>query len=263
MHCRSLYPACRFALAVFAVLFVSISLAAADDPKPEEKTPDAKPAEPAPPSTVVAAPRPDDGWKQRHAGLNEEAKKGGYEMIFLGDSITDGWHGGGRLVWSKFYDKRHALNLGIGGDRTQHVLWRIENGNIEGLHPKLAVLMIGTNNSNGNDNTAEEIGAGIQAIVKKLREKLPETKVLVLAIFPRGEKPNPQREKNAKASEIAAQLADNKDVFYLDIGPKFLASDGTLARDIMPDLLHLSPTAYEMWAEAIEPKVAEVFGDPR
>ena len=114
------------------------------------------------------------------------------------------------------------MNLGIGGDRTQHVLWRLDNGNIEGIKPKVAVLMIGTNNSNGNDNTAEEIADGIKAIVEKLREELPETKVLLLAVFPRGEKPNPQREKNAKASEMASKLADGKKVHYLDIGPKFL-----------------------------------------
>ena len=123
-------------------------------------------------------------------------------------------------MWAKYYGKRNAVNLGIGGDRTQHVLWRLDHGNVDGISPKLAVLMIGTNNSNGTDNTAEEIAAGIKAIVKKLRTKLPQTKVLILAVFPRGEKPNPQREKNAKASEIAAKLADDKMVFFLDIGAK-------------------------------------------
>ena len=153
------------------------------------------------------------------------------------------------------------MNLGIGGDRTQHVLWRLDNGNIEGISPKLAVLMIGTNNSNGTDNTAEEIGVGIQAIVKKLREKLPTTKVLILAVFPRGEKPNPQREKNAKASEIASKLADNESIFFLDIGPKFLTADGTLTKEIMPDFLHLTPKGYEIWAEAIEPSVVKLMGE--
>lgn len=136
-------------------------------------------------------------------------------------------------------------------------------GRFLGLHPKLVVLMIGTNNSNKDDNTAAEIGAGITAIVHKLREKLPESKVLVLAIFPRGEKPSPQREKNAEASKIASQLADGKHVFYLDIGPKFLAEDATLSRDIMPDLLHLSPKGYQIWAESIEPQVAELMGEKK
>jgi beta-glucosidase len=213
------------------------------------------------PSTLKPVPR-EGGWMDRHNSFNERVKKGDVDLLFIGDSITQGWEGAGKDVWEKYYGPRKAVNLGIGGDRTQHVLWRLENGNIAGIKPKLAVLMIGTNNSNGTDNTAEEIGAGIQAIVKTLRHDLPETKVLILAIFPRGDKPSPQREKNAKASEIASQLADNKDVFYLDIGPKFLEADGaTLSREIMPDLLHLNPKSYGIWAESIEPTVAKLMGE--
>ena len=197
----------------------------------------------------------------RHEKFNERVKQGNADLIFIGDSITQGWEGAGKDAWEKHYGKRNAVNLGIGGDRTQHVLWRLDHGNIDGIKPKLAVLMIGTNNSNRDDNTAEEIGAGIETIVKRLREKLPETKVLVLAIFPRGEGPNPQREKNAKASEIASKLADNKMVFYLDIGPKFLGDGGALSKDIMPDYLHLTPKGYDIWAAAIEPSVAQLMGE--
>jgi len=214
------------------------------------------------PSTVVPVPR-DGGWLNRHQSFNERVKKGNVDLLLIGDSITQGWEGAGKEAWAKHYDKRNAVNLGIGGDRTQHVLWRLDNGNVEGISPKLAVLMIGTNNSNGTDNTAEEIGAGITAIVKKLREKLPQTKVLILAVFPRDEKPTPRREKNAKASEIAAKLADNENVFYLDIGSKFLTPEGLLTKDIMPDYLHLSPQGYTIWAEAIEPKVAELMGEKK
>lgn len=219
-------------------------------------------AEDKAPSTVVPVPR-DGGWMNRHQSFNERVKKGNVDLLLIGDSITQGWEGAGKEAWAKHYDKRNAVNLGIGGDRTQHVLWRLDNGNVEGISPKLAVLMIGTNNSNGTDNTAEEIGAGITAIVKKLREKLPQTKVLILAIFPRDEKPTPRREKNAKASEIASKLADNQNVFYLDIGSKFLTPDGLLTKDIMPDYLHLSPQGYTIWAEAIEPKVAELMGEKK
>ena len=213
------------------------------------------------PSTVDPVPREGKFWTDRHESFNQRVKEGNVDLVFIGDSITQGWEGAGKEVWAKLYAKRDAVNLGIGGDRTQHVLWRLDHGNIDGINPKAAVLMIGTNNSNGNDNTAEEIGAGITAIVKKLREKLPNTKVLVLAVFPRGAKPNPQREKNAKASQIASQLADNQMVYYLDIGPKFLAEDGTLSKDIMPDLLHLSPRGYEIWAESIEPTLAQLLGE--
>ncbi len=209
-------------------------------------------------------PTPKDAnWVKRHEGFNERIKKGDVDLLFIGDSITDAWSGPGNEAWAKHWAPRKAVNLGIGGDRTQHVLWRLENGNVDGIKPKLAVLMIGTNNSNGNDHTGEEIGAGIKAIVAKLREKLPETKVLVLAVFPRGEKPNPQREKNAKASEIAAGAADNKMVYFMDIGPKFMEADGTIKREIMPDVLHLSSKAYDIWAEAIEPKVAELMGEKK
>jgi beta-glucosidase len=217
-------------------------------------------AEDKQPSTLVPAPR-DGAQMARHEKFNERVKQGNVDLILIGDSITQGWEGAGKDVWEKYYGKRNAVNLGIGGDRTQHVLWRLDHGNIDGISPKLAVVMIGTNNSNGADNTAEEIGAGIQAIVKKLREKLPQTKVLLLAVFPRDEKPNPRRDKIAKVNEIASQVADGKDVVYLDIGPKFLSADGTLSKDVMPDFLHLSPKGYEIWAEAIEPKVKELMGE--
>jgi beta-glucosidase len=237
---------CRSLVSALALALVAASVVVAADP----------------PSTVVPVPR-EGGWIERHNSFNDRVKKGDVDLLLIGDSITQGWEGAGKDAWAKHYTPRKAVNLGIGGDRTQHVLWRLENGNIEGIKPKLAVLMIGTNNSNGTDNTAEEIAAGIEAIVKKLREQLPETKVLVLAIFPRGEKPNPQREKNAKASEIASKLADGQNVFFLDIGPKFLTADGTLTREIMPDFLHLSPQGYTIWAEAIEPEVAKLMGETK
>ena len=212
------------------------------------------------PTTVEPVPR-DGGWMQRHESFNKRVAEGDVGLLLIGDSITQGWEGAGKDVWAKYYTPRKAVNLGIGGDRTQHVLWRLDHGNVDGIQPKLAVLMIGTNNSNGTDNTAEEIAAGIEAIVKKLRAKLPQTKVLILAIFPRGKMPNPQRDKNAKASELAAKTADGQMVYFLDIGKEFLKPDGALTEDIMPDYLHLSPAGYEIWAKSIEPKVKELIGE--
>jgi lysophospholipase L1-like esterase len=212
-------------------------------------------------SSTEPVPRTSRGHLDRHKGMNKRVKQGNVDLIFVGDSITAGWEKTGKKTWAKHFGKLNAVNLGVGGDRTQHVLWRLENGNLDGIKPKAAVLMIGTNNSGGDEYTAEDIGAGITAIVAKLREKLPETKILVLAIFPRGKSPDPQREKNAKASEIASKLADDKHVFYLDIGPKFLESDGTLSEEIMPDLLHLSPKGYEIWAEAIDDKLQSLMND--
>lgn len=212
------------------------------------------------PSTVKPVPR-QGGWMDRHNKMNERVKQGNVDLLMIGDSITQGWEGaGGKEVWKKFYDKRNAVNLGIGGDQTQHVLWRLENGNIEGIKPKLAVIMIGTNNSGGNK--PEEIAEGIKAIVERLRAKLPETKVLILGIFPRGvNDQDARRQVNAKTNEIVAKLADDKAVFYLDIGAKFLQEDRTLSKEIMPDLLHLSPKGYAIWAESIEPTVAKLMGE--
>jgi beta-glucosidase len=212
-------------------------------------------------ASTKPVPRTDAWWQARHKSMNDRVKKGNVDLLMIGDSITHGWEGGGRDVWKKYYEKRNAVNLGIGGDQTQHVLWRLENGNIDNISPKLAVLMIGTNNV-GCKNP-EEIAAGVKAIVTKLRTKLPQTKVLVLAIFPRGpDTKDWSRQVNSKTNEIIAKLADDKDVFFLDIGPKFLTADGTLPRDIMPDLLHPNPKGYGIWAEAIEPSVKKLMGEP-
>lgn len=208
---------------------------------------------------VVPAPRQDQWWQQRHQSMNERVKQGNVDLIFIGDSITHGWEGGGKEVWEAYYGQRNAVNLGIGGDRTQHVLWRLDNGNIEGIHPKLAVIMIGTNNAGANQ--PEETAEGIKAIVEKLRAKLPETKILLLAIFPRGENPqDPLRQKNEKVNEIIAKLDDGKMVKFVSINHAFLTMDGGLPKDIMPDLLHPNARGYAIWAAAIEPYLAEVLG---
>ncbi|HEX4147642.1 MAG TPA: platelet-activating factor acetylhydrolase IB subunit, partial [Pirellulales bacterium] len=212
----------------------------------------------AEPDTVKPVPR-EGKWAARQDSINARAKEGQVDLIMIGDSITQGWEAGGQEAWKKYYGSRHAMNAGISGDRTQHVLWRLEHGNVDKLSPKLAVVMIGTNNA--KDNEPQDTAAGITAIVHKLREKLPQTKILLLAIFPRGETPNdPLRQKNEEVNKIIKHLDDGSMVRYLDIGNKFLDSSGTLSREIMPDLLHLTPKGYEIWASAIEPQVSEVLG---
>lgn len=200
-------------------------------------------------------------WTLRNDAVNERVKQGDVDLLFIGDSITHAWENAGKKYWDKYYAPRKAVNMGFSGDRTQHVLWRLDHGHLEGISPKLAILMIGTNNSNGNDNTAEEIADGIIAICKKIRTKCPKTKILILAIFPRGPEPSAQREKNAKASLLASKIADGKMIHYLDINDKFLTKDGFLSKKIMPDYLHPNEAGYKIWAEAIEPKVAELMGD--
>lgn len=214
-----------------------------------------------PQAADVAAPKmtragqTDPNFIKRHEGFVEIAKAGGIDLLFLGDSITDGWRSQTQ-TWATAFGPYKPANFGIGGDRTQHVLWRITNGELEGIMPKAVVLMIGTNNS-GSDS-AEDIAKGITKIVETILAKSPKTKVLLLAVFPRGEKPNTAREKIKKVNSIIAKLDDGKKVFYLDIGAKFVEPDETISRDIMPDFLHLSPKGYKIWADAITPKLAEL-----
>lgn len=214
-------------------------------------------------SANTAAPRGDDGWKRRAELLNQRVKETpDAQLLFIGDSITQGWEGGGAAdVWKKYYGNRKAVNLGIGGDRTQHVLYRLQNGNLEGIKPKVAVVMIGTNNSNGDDNTPGQIADGIRAIVKELRSKQPQMKVLLLGIFPRSENLTPQRGKLTLINQVIHKLDDGENVHFLDIGHRFLNEEGLLPASVMPDYLHLTPDAYRIWAEAIEPKLASLLGD--
>jgi lysophospholipase L1-like esterase len=211
-------------------------------------------------TAVVPADRlGDQWWKDRHEHVLELNVKGEAELLFIGDSITQGWEGAGKDVWATRYDRYHAANLGFGGDRTQHVLWRLDQGEVDGFKPKAAVLMIGTNNSNASDNTADEIAAGVKAVVERLQLKHPKMHILLLGVFPRGEKPNPQRDKIASVNSTIAKLDDGKTVHYLDIGGKFLQPDGSISKEIMPDFLHLSPKGYQIWADAIEPKLGELM----
>jgi lysophospholipase L1-like esterase len=202
---------------------------------------------------------PQQGFVKRHEGFVEIAKKGGVDVVFFGDSITDGWRGAGKDAWAKNFEPLKSANFGIGGDRTQHVLWRITGGELEGIKPKVAVVMIGTNNS-GSDSAAD-IAEGVTEVVKLIKSKSPETKVLLLAVFPRGQKiPNTGNDKLIEVNKTVAKLDDGKTVRYLDIGPKFLDKEGQLPKEIMPDYLHLSPKGYEIWAEAMLPLLNEMLG---
>jgi lysophospholipase L1-like esterase len=245
----------------FTSMLIYASVAGASQAVTTDATqPGAAVVAPQQPASVIPVPR-QGNWMKRHESMNNRVKKGDVDLLFIGDSITQGWEGAGKEVWKKYYDKRNAVNLGISGDQTQHVLWRLENGNIDGISPKLAVIMIGTNNANAK-HKADDIVAGVRAIVEKLRDKLPQTKILVLGIFPRGEDDNnPIRQVNMKANEGIAKLADGKMIFYLDIGEKFLDPDRKLSKEIMPDRLHLSPKGYTIWAESIEPEIVKLMGE--
>lgn len=216
-------------------------------------------------TATIPAPR-DAGWVKRHEGFVEEtrAKKENVDLLFLGDSITDGWRGKGQAVWDKFYAPRNALNLGIGGDRTQHVLWRLQNGEVDGLKPKVTILLIGINNTpNEKDgtprNTAPEVVEGVTAVVKEIQKRLPKTKVLLLAVFPYKQKGDPMRDKVAEINTGISKLAKKKKVTFLDINQKFIEPDGTLSMEIMPDLLHPNEKGYQIWADGMEPTLAQLM----
>lgn len=208
---------------------------------------------------VIPMPGGSDTWHERHQAMNARAKEGNVDLVYIGDSIVGNRKWEGKPVWDHYYARRNGTILGISGDRTQQVLWRLQNGNIDGISPRLAIVMIGQNN--GPFNTGEEIGAGVTAIVQTLREKVPETKILVLAIFFRGEKPTEERAVLTKANEIASKLADGEHVFYMDVNYLFLQPDGSIPASLMPDFEHPNEEGHRVWAAAIEPMVAELMGD--
>jgi lysophospholipase L1-like esterase len=198
-------------------------------------------------------------WVARHEGFVKEAQAGGIDLLFMGDSITDNWRSGGKNVWKKFYGSRHPANFGIGGDRTQHVIWRIEHGELDGISPKVIVLMIGTNN--GGTDSADQISEGVEKIVSDMREKCPKSKILLLAIFPRNkpaDKPE-QLDTIRKVNERIAKLDDGKMITSLDINKVFLGPDGKVPAEIMPDFLHPNEHGYQLWADAMEPTLAKML----
>ena len=258
-------PAPRHSLHFF--LAVILLAPCADAFAQATATPSAPPAqnrakEPADvPAVKGNAGDPNNGFLKRHQGFLKdlEARHGKVGVLFVGDSITDGWRGQGKKVFEQNYGSMDPLNIGIGGDRTQHVLWRLEHGEVEGISPSAAVLMIGTNNLGSNGN--EEIVAGVTRIVQTLHSKLPRAKVLLLGIFPRGAKADDPARARIKAINAELQKLDDggKTVKYLDIGDKFLAEGGSLPKDVMPDALHPNEKGYQIWADAMGPVLDEML----
>jgi lysophospholipase L1-like esterase len=206
----------------------------------------------------ATTPSPRNDWIERHNGFVARARDGGIDVLFVGDSITDGWRNRGKAVWAERYEPLKSANFGIGGDKTEHVLWRLQNGELEGFKPKAAVLMIGTNNT--PRDSAAQIAEGVTAIVKEIRQRTPDTKILLLAIFPRAEKPDhPLRQKINAINPVIAKLHDGQHVFFLDINDKFLQPDGILPASIMPDFLHPYEEGYKIWGEAMAGKLAELL----
>jgi len=200
-------------------------------------------------------------WQPRHKAKLELAKQGDVDLLLLGDSISYGWEEEGMdEIWHQYYPDLNTFNLGFKGDRTEHVLWRLQNGAVSELSPKLTVLMIGTNNTGQKMDPGEHTALGIKAIIDELQARLPTTKILLLGIFPRNKSPyNDMRRRNGKINRLIADFADGQRVVYLNINQEFLDGEGNLSEEIMPDLLHPNIDGYRIWAQAMEPAVRKLL----
>jgi len=215
----------------------------------------------------VAAPKTGSSrFFELHEAFLKRGKAGPIGVLFLGDSITEGWAKAPH-IWEHYYGKYQPANFGISGDRTQHVIWRIENGELDGIAPKVVVLMLGTNNT--GKNTAAEIAAADRKIVQLIQQRLPQAKILLLAIFPRGPRPlkDGKTDPWEKMMEIIhavntdlAKLDDGKQIRFLDINARFLDNEGkTIPNIVMPDQLHPNAAGYQLWAEAMQPTLDEMM----
>jgi len=194
-------------------------------------------------------------FRAKHEDNVAIAKKGNIDLLFMGDSITDFWRMpegdyAGKPVFDKYFGDKKAANFGIAGDTTQGVLYRLQNGEGQGFSPRAVMLMIGTNNT--VRNTAPEIAEGIGAVILELRKDFPDAKILLLGVFPRASAKDPLRTVIKEINQRISKLNDDEHVFYLDIGEKFLDSNGQIPTDVMKDALHPSTKGYEIWAEAVK-----------
>jgi len=213
------------------------------------------------PATTPVSRLAEDWWKVRHEACVAATTRADFDVAFLGDSITQGWESVGKPYWDKNFAPLKSANFGFSGDRTEHVLWRLDNGEIIGAKPKLIVIMIGTNNIGHGSSNSAQTAEGVRAIVGKLRAALPSTQVLLLGTFPRGQAASDNgRRAVASAVESYKSVADGRSVHFLDIGPKFVSQDGSIQAAIMPDYLHLSPAGYQIWGDNILPAMKTILG---
>jgi enterochelin esterase family protein len=212
---------------------------------------------------VQTAPWAVNWWMPRHeAKLAQRKAMKQVDLLMIGDSITHGWEDKGKPTWDEYYADRNALNLGFSGDRTEHVIWRFQNGAIDDITPKLAVIMIGTNNTGHRKEQPEQTAMGVKRIIEELQMRLPKTKILLLGVFPRGADENDElRKLNVAVNEIIKGYADDEKIWFLDIGDKFLNDGNELPKAFMPDLLHPNEAGYQIWAEAMEPMIKQLLGE--
>jgi lysophospholipase L1-like esterase len=188
----------------------------------------------------------------RHAQFLERSKQGDIDVIFLGDSITDQWQRAGEWSWLKLASYKPA-NFGIDGDCTEHLLWRLEHGELDAISPKVVVLLIGSNNVfYFADEAPQWTARGVEKIVTVIQKRSPASKVLVLGIFPRDEKGSRVRRTITAVNREIQHLDDGAHIRFVDIGDQFLDADGNIPADIMPDKVHLSAKGYDLWYRSLE-----------
>ena len=237
---------------------------------PAEARFDAQPGVVPPPTTLVPLTQDRDwptyDWAVRHAAVSALVRERKPELVFIGDSITQMFGGEphdrgqpGREVWDKFHGKRKVANLGFGYDFIENTLWRIQNGELDGAAARAIVVLIGTNNL--GKNKPEEIATGVRALCDEIHRRQPQATIVLLGILPRGPKPDAMRTKLAEVNALYAKLDGRNNITYLDPGPKLLAPDGTLARDLAGDYLHPTGKGYTLLAEALDPLLRKLLGE--
>ncbi|MGV8877724.1 MAG: GDSL-type esterase/lipase family protein [Sphingobacteriaceae bacterium] len=207
--------------------------------------------------------------QQRHAEKTNLVKNHQYDLLFVGNSITHNWEKPEyQAVWRQYFGSRNAINLGYSGYRTENIIWNIQNGELENQTPKVIILEIGTNNIDEKNyptrHTAGQLAGGMAEIVKIFREKCPDSKIIVLRCFPGcygGPNPTSHRRILERASDIVANLADNKHIFYCDVNRVFLNKDGSINHEFMPDWLHPNNKGAELWAQAMETLLSKLMED--
>ncbi len=239
---------CAFLVVILLAFALSDALCAADPP-------------PAPNGNAATMPTTrEGGFMKFHEQYVEQIKQGNIDVLFTGDSITFKWRDTGKAQWDKYYGSMKAANFGHSGDRTQHLLWRLQNGECDGPAPKVVVLMIGTNNIGGNIYSVSDVADGITANVNELRKHWPTTKILLLGITPSGGSTPPKRTKVDAVNQMISKLDDGRHVFYLDIGPKFMDKDGLVSPTLINGL-HPTADGYEIWGAAIKEPLDNLLHD--
>ena len=206
-------------------------------------------------AAITPQPRTDQWILARQEECVRRAKEATKaDIVFVGDSITQGWEEGGKEAWQKRFGAMSTLNLGVSGDRTEHVLWRLQQAPITKLAPKVIVLLIGTNNLGHGTSNAEQTIDGCLAVLAALRAQAPQATILVCEIFPRGERVNAMRGDLLQVNQAVRGQLDAK-MKSLPIGDRWVQKDGTIQKADMPDFLHLSAAAYDQWAQALLPEL--------